>query len=273
MAKTLRAKINLALIHNNDSKRCSYIRPLLRKLAKDLSSSYDVQFFEVSEQPEVIRHSLGTVLRKKVLLWKLNRDWIKYKEIGPRNIFVDLLILARRLILTIVDRNKECLRGAVDTYVTDKHLRAWGHFLEIKGDFLICFEDDAIFKEKSLLRLKPFLKDIAGRNQEAVFLDLAGGCRPEVLKVKNLESRVVKDRVYYRKPVTNTGCVYLMSRKSAKIFYFYLLRNPLLRLIGADWLLNKLFILSTPKYKYFCYHANPTIFDHGSALGDYSSWL
>lgn len=238
-----------------------------------MSDKFDVEIIEVSEQPEVENHPMGMVVMRKIFLWRLNREWFRYKAIKPRNIFLDLLILIRRLVVTVINRDEECRRSVTDSYVTEKHLRAWGIFLEMKSDFLICFEDDAVFKKDSLTRVRLFLKGVAKYEGKPVYFDLAGGVSPDLLNVKNLEFKNISGRKYYRKPVTNTGCCYLISRPSARIFFFYLLKNPGLRLIGADWLLNKLFILSTPKYRYICYHADPPIFANGSATGNYSSWL
>lgn len=271
--KSSRLKVCLALIHNNDINRYRYIRSELDNLKKGLSRKFDVKIIEVKEQPEIENHSLGMTLKRKVFLWKLNREWVKYKKMGPRNIFLDLVVLIRRLILTFINRSKESRRSVVDSYVTGKHLRAWEQFWEMEFDFLICFEDDAVFKKDSVKRLKSFFRGLQANKEKVAYFDLAGGLSPDVLKVENLKYKKTNGRVYYKKPVTNTGCVYMFNRTSVKIFFFYLLKNPMLRLIGADWLLNKLFILSTPKYKYLCYHANPPVFSHGSATGSYTSWL
>jgi len=272
MATTFPIRICIGLIHN-DKKRYKYIRPLLGWLKQSLSDRFDIELIEVGEQPEEVGHPISMAVARKFLLWRLNRDWIRYKRMKPRNILLDLLILARRLILTVINRGEECRRSAIDSYVTDKHIRIWGQFLETKADFLICFEDDVVFKEDSVSRLKLFLKGITDYKGEPVYLDLAGGCSPDVLKVTSLEYKKDKNRKYYKKPVTNTACCYMISRPAVKIFFYNLLKSPGLRLISIDWLLNKLFILSIPQHKYLCYHADPPIFAHGSVSGSYSSWL
>lgn len=264
-------KIVLALIHRKD-ERYEYIHPQLLKLNNFLSKSFQVTLMEYSEQPEVVPHTLFMGLRRKYWLWILNREWIRYRNMIPRNIFLDALVLVRRLAITTLQKKKELARCATDSYVTDKHIRAWGDFLESGSDFLICFEDDAVFKKDSAQRLEKVLKNISSDKDKRVYLDFAGGCTSDELKVKKLELKKVADRVFYKKPVTNTGCSYLVSRGSVKNFFYYLLRNPELRYISVDWLLNKLFITSA-KSKYICYHMNPTIFDHGSQVGSYKSWL
>lgn len=75
------------------------------------------------------------------------------------------------------------------------------------------------------------------------------------------------------KPVTNTACAYLMSRPLVIIFLDILTKRPLLRLIGVDWLMNKLFIsMAKNEMECACMHANPTIFKHGTTTGNYVAW-
>ena len=40
--------------------------------------------------------------------------------------------------------------SSIETVVTDKHIRAWSAFLETGRDFLIFFEDDAVFNDDSV---------------------------------------------------------------------------------------------------------------------------
>lgn len=272
MARSTSLRLCIGLVYY-DKTRYRHIRSGLNRLKRNLSGKFNIEIIEEGEQPKVVGHPISAVMVRKYRLWKLNREWIRYKNMNPRNIVLDLLILARRLILTVINKDEECHRAVIDSYVTDKHLRLWSRFLETKFDFLICFEDDAVFKEDSISRLKKFLSGIANYKGKFVYLDLAGGVSQELLKVKSLEVKRFNDRIYYKKPVTNTACCYLVGRDSVTNFFYHLLRNPGLRLISIDWLLNKLFILSIPDHKYLCYHAEPSIFSHGSVSGKYSSWL
>jgi GR25 family glycosyltransferase involved in LPS biosynthesis len=158
--------------------------------------------------------------------------------------------------------------------VTDKHVRAWSAFLEASGDFLICFEDDAIFKKDSIERVQDLLAVVSNKDSAyPIYVDLAGGCELEELKIGNIET--CRDALFrhYSKPVTNTACVYLMNRKLVTSFHHLITRRPWLRLIGIDWMMNKLFMLMTRDgAECICMHADPTIFKHGTTTGEYLSW-
>lgn len=158
--------------------------------------------------------------------------------------------------------------------VTDKHIRAWAAFLDAGGDFLICFEDDAVFKEDSIQRVADLLGTLAHKDPSSlVYVDLAGGCRLEELRIDKLESRRDASFRYYCKPVTNTACAYLLSRPLVAHFHDTLTRRPWLRLIGVDWMMNKLLMLiEKGGIQCHCMHADPTIFKHGSTTGEYAPW-
>lgn len=265
-------KLCIALIHNNNKERCKHIRPSLERLKDKLSVGFNVEFFEIYKQPDVAQHKTLVTLIKKVFLWRINRKWKEYKDLKPRNIFLDMVILIRRIILTYVDRKRENKWSIIQSFVTGKHIRAWERFLEKEADFLICFEDDAAFKKDSISKLMHFLQEIRRHKNKPIYLDLAGGCDSNTLEAKKLELSNDKLRKYFRKPVTNTACAYLINHLSAEIFLKNILEYPWLRLISIDWVLNKLFILTVCKYTYYCYHANPPIFDHGSQTSYYLSW-
>ena len=124
----------------------------------------------------------------------------------------------------------------------------------------------AKYYHKSVILTTCFSKDC--------YVDLAGGCRLNELKIQNLETSYYDSFRFFRKPVTNTACVYLMSRPLAAHFHAILARRPWLRLIGADWLMNSLFIrLADDGIECVCMHADPTVFEHGTATGEYVSTI
>jgi hypothetical protein len=268
------SKVGIALIHyKNNRERYKYVWPKLNLLKKELSSDYEVSVLDIVNQPRVIPQTTIVTMFRKFALWKLNRDWISYKRQKPRNIFIDILILLWRLLLTYINKTSENRRTTVDSFVTDKHIRAWSKLLEGEAGLLIVFEDDAVFMEDSISVIKLFLHGIKKYQNRPIYLDFAGGCSQEVLKISNLEYKSDKLRKYYLKPVTNTACCYMINDKTAGLFLENILRYPWLRLIPIDWLMNKLFILTARKNKYFCFHASPHILKHGSDSGDYKSWL
>lgn len=159
--------------------------------------------------------------------------------------------------------------------LTDKHIRAWATFLDTDADFLLCFEDDAVFKDDSVQRLAGLLDRLVRKNPHGshlVYVDLAGGLSREALRVDELQTGKDDSFRYYRKPVTNTTCVYLMSRSLVSVFHEMLTRRPWLRVIGIDWMINALFMLmEKANLQCECMHADPTIFRHGSVTGEYMS--
>lgn len=164
--------------------------------------------------------------------------------------------------------------SAIEVMVTEKHIRAWGMFLDSGADFLICFEDDTVFKDDSVYRIKDLLGLLTQRkNDDRIYVDLAGGCKLDELRIDNLELSQDASFKFYSKPVTNTACAYLMGRQLVVDFHSILTRRPWLRLIGIDWMMNSLFIqMENDGMESFCMHTAPTIFKHGTTTGEYVSW-
>lgn len=164
--------------------------------------------------------------------------------------------------------------SAIELAVTDKHIRAWDRFLDSDADLLICLEDDAIFKESSAAGLSDVLAAIAHlKPQELLYVDLAGGMPVSALRIAALEDRKEGSFTYYKKPVTNTACAYLLNRSTAGLFRSILSKSPNLRLFGIDWLMNALFIeLEKQGMKTLCFHADPTVFNDGSTTGECTAW-
>lgn len=260
-------KICLALIHNQDTQRLSYIRPKLKILSKELSSKFEVEIFEVFQQPQIKSMAKYLNLTVRYIYWRINREFEDYKKNKSRNIIFDFLILIARFFLSRQDQ-----RYVIEAYIADKHIRAWSHFLERNSQFLICFEDDVIFKRDSISRIKKLLLNtkIDSRNK-LLYIDLAGGNNMEIMNAKMIEQKRDSLGIHFKKPITNTACCYLINKNTGRIFIEKVFKNPWLRLICADWMMNKVFISSVNKEKYFCLHTYPSIFSHGSITGNYSS--
>jgi GR25 family glycosyltransferase involved in LPS biosynthesis len=160
--------------------------------------------------------------------------------------------------------------------VTDKHIRAWATFLDTNADFLILFEADLVFKDDSNQRLENLLdKLVREKSDRLLYVDLAGGCSTEALKIGKLQIGKDATFLHYSKPVTNTACAYLLSRSLASTFFKVLIRRPWFRIIGVDWMMNALFMRMEKEAANFvvCMHAEPTIFKHGSTTGEYMPWV
>ena len=276
-----RASVALVLIHNNDTHRYDYIKPALEQLRIRLSQSLMTTILEVSIQPEIKPHSTFMALLRDLIYKALDREWSRYRLLRVRLLPLDALnfLVSRFNKYVFSRRGHSVLAGwkrnsFVETVVTDKHIRGWIAFLESGADFIICFEDDAVFKDDSSQRVNELLDNLSRKSPDSlIYVDLAGGCEHSALNIDNLETDVDASFRFYKKPVTNTACSYLMSRKLVVIFIELITRRPWLRLIGVDWLMNKLFILtSNDGIECVCMHASPTIFKHGSITGEYTPW-
>ena len=272
--------IFIALVHNNNIRRNIAIRPRLENLLQGLEPHFTVEKIEVSFQPEIKPHSTVMAFIRDVMYRNLDREWHRYRLLKPLNLLRDILgFIKGSFIKYIVERDstgKSWKRSsAIEVLVTEKHLRAWGGFLDSGADFLLCFEDDAVFKDDSVQRIKGLIGLLSRGSLDApIYVDLAGGCGLNELKIDNLETGYEDSFRFFRKPVTNTACVYLMSRTLVAHFHATLARRPWLRLIGADWLMNSLFIrLANDGIECVCMHAEPTVFKHGTAMGDYVSTI
>jgi hypothetical protein len=265
----------MVLIHNNNTERNAYIRPRLVELQTRLSVRVEAELLEVAHQPQIKPQGLPMAILRDVIYQALDRDWLRYRHqpsFLPRHI---ASYLRSSLKPGRYSRGGGWRRSsAIEMMVTDKHIRAWTTFLETGADFLICFEDDAVFKDDSIQRVADLLATLAHNYPgEPVYVDLAGGFRLEELRIDKLESRRDASFRYYSKPVTNTACTYLMSRPLVAHFHDTLTRRPWLRLISVDWMMNKLFMLiEKGGIQCHCMHADPTIFKHGSTTGEYACW-
>ena len=268
----------LALIHNNNITRNAYIRPEMEKLLKGLESHISGNKIEVSFQPEIVLHSVPMAFMRDIIYRKLGCEWHRYRQLKPRRLRDIIGFLKSSYFKYIVGRNEICKQwrknSAIEMMVTEKHIRAWGAFLDTDADFLICFEDDAIFKDESVHKINGLLNKLDEDYPEMpCYIDLGGGCKLSDLMIGGLENSQDESYRYYSKPVTNTACAYLMSRPLVTTFHAIITRKPWLRLIGIDWMMNSLFLsMENEEKKCICMHADPTILKHGTTTGEYVSW-
>ena len=269
----------IALIHNHIESRNTYIRPNLNKLLEECPRIFTSKI-EVSFQPEIKPHGTFMVFLRNVMYTKLALEWHKYRLLSPTLLPFYVLGFCKNFVIKyLINRNgagtKSKKSSATEVTVTDKHIRAWSFFLETDGEFLICFEDDAIFKEDSVQRIINLIDMLSSKyKNKPIYIDLAGGCTLDELKIDKLEVNQDNNFRYYIKPVTNTACVYLMNRSLVIHFYDILTRKPWLRLIGVDWMINKLVMIMTGMgLECICMHASPSIFKHGSTTGEYAPWI
>jgi hypothetical protein len=276
-----RASVCMVLIHNKDSQRLNYIRPALEQLSNDLSKNYKTIIVEPSFRPEIVPHSTFFTLQRDAMYLRLEREWCQYRLLKEQPLLLEILSFLKKSFdkyvssngrSVLVGRRRNSFREMV---LTENHIHGWSTFLAMGADFMICFEDDAVFKDDSSQRVISLLDNLSQKSQDAlIYVDLAGGCDHDALKIDNLETGEDASFRFYIKPVTNTACSYLINRSLATFFIERVFKKPKLRQIGADWLMNKLFILAAHDgIKCTCMHASPTIFKHGSVTGEYASLL
>jgi len=267
-----------ALIHNNNQQRNSYLLPHLENLIGVTSLKFDVKRVYISAQPKIVAHRAWMTVFRCFLYEKLSHNWGYYRKIKLRA----LLGVGGVFLKNNIKRycSKRALREAasrnsfIETILTDKHIRAWNAFTETDCEYLVCFEDDAVFQDNSAERLSALFDMLTKRGgSQFTYVDLAGGCDIKDLQISQLETIKEGGFTHYSKPVTNTTCVYVLSRLLVSEFLDQLIRSPWLRLIAIDWMINKLFIdIEKNNPEILCMHSEPPIFHHGSTIGAYKAW-
>jgi hypothetical protein len=265
----------LALIHNDNKIRNSYIRPMQSKLI-DKIPCIKGPVIEVYFHGEKI-HSGITAFIREVIRYKYDREYEIYKLNRPLFLPLDIVRFLRNITHKYLYKSGEKAKklSAIEVVHSDQHVRAWTTFLQSDAEFLIVFEDDAIFKKNSTQRVYDLINKLSeSKEYGPLYVDLAGGCKLDNLRIDKLEKNRDANFRYYTKPVTNTACVYIINRSLAINFHRILAQKPILRLLQIDFLINSLFVfLDKEKLVITSMHADPVIFDHGSSTGDYESLL
>jgi hypothetical protein len=277
--KSKNVAVCLAVIHNNYAPRNRYLFPNLTTLKVYLDKKFRVEEVAISEQPKIVPHNTAFAFFRRLMLEKLHRDWSRYRKIAPPNLLIYIYSFIRCYAKQYFCNSAPVLiwnrKSFIETILTDKHIRAWNAFIETGCDYLVSFEDDAIFKKKSKEKLAALIDTLVEKNRnQYVYIDLAAGLDLDPFSVAKLRLFEKDGFVYYSKPITNTSCVFLMSRSLVLKMLNEIVRRPDLRLINTDWMINKLFMrLSSGNFKCTCMHANPPIFEHGSLTGVYETLI
>jgi len=272
------ASLLIALIHNNSESRCPYIRGRIGELCGALRGNFAIQTLEVFFQPEPVPQTSWMSFARDLMKWRLERRWKQYRELPTRSWATDIKKLIRHCACMYLsgsgaqDLARAKQHSTLELAVADKHIRAWTQFMESGAEWMIVFEDDAVFREDSIRRLLDLLQDSSLRSSQHIYIDLSGGCPCDGIQVDRLETHRDASFRHFRKPVTNTTCTYLISRPLVGLLLEQVVRRPWLRLHQSDWLLNALFVrLEKQGLDCLCMHASPTIFSHGSVTGEYAS--
>jgi hypothetical protein len=265
-------RLTVALIHNHQSDRNGRLVPALEQLC----ASFDASLVMVSWQPSLRSHTLATRLRRDWRHYRLQLAWSRYRKFGLRHAIGITRAFATKTLVGHLDtahRARMCRISQIETLVTAKHIVAWQAFLESDATHLLCCEDDLVIKADSIDRLRNLLTG-PDLDSGLRYIDLAGGLPVTMLDIDRLVANRSGDKTFYVRGVTNTACSYLLSRELAEQFMTQLIRNPELRLVGIDWMMNAMLMtLHAKQTTCDALHFDPPIFGHGTFTGDYVSWM
>lgn len=211
---TNRKKILISLVHNNKKERLDIVKPNVNKLLLELENNNNVDYFESNYQPVVKPVNVRVGFLRDLMYLKLERQWNKYKEIKnnffPFVFFIFILKTIYKYILNRDLKNRWLKSCSIEIFVTNKHIESIFNAFRNDVDFLLVFEDDAIFKDDSIKNVLDLLNNLI-INDNPLYIDLAGGCELSKLKISKLQFKKDDYFRYYTKPVTNTACCYLIK--------------------------------------------------------------
>lgn len=264
----------VGLIHNQDRVRLTHARPGAERLANALGA----EFFEVFAQPEIVPHSKSFALWRSICHRRADRLWRAHRCLPPRSRRARAALFAKAMLghiaMPAFSRAKQ-RAGAIEMIVAGKHVDAWRAALRRQADFLILLEDDALLPNDvgaAADRIRNRVESCGAG--EDVYIDLAGGCRPEDLELLSVPQEYADGWIRYGRPVTNTACGYGLAAPTATAFCEMLDRRPWYRHFCIDWLIDMLMVESLKAGRAItCFHASPPIFGHGSMIGAYAPWV
>lgn len=276
-------RIIIGLVHNGDSTRVPLARSSIIKIAEALDKSNVVLAESFYQSRAPLLTSLDIAKRLSILK-NIESNWEFYKGNVGRKVkkYRTLLgLIFKCLIQNDLSTKLEQSRTLyIQSAVTSKHTRLWEQFVDSDAEYLICFEDDFVLKPDSLERLQLLLDFISKKSIEhemvnGLYVDLAGGSttfeKDHASNIKKIDE--YNNLLQYSPPVTNTACVYLVSKRLAMSLVAEITKNPEIRLLPIDWLINQTFIkLKIQNLLPECWHSFPPIFLHGSACGKYKTW-
>lgn len=169
-------------------------------------------------------------------------------------------------------RTIETRNASKEREVSKKHIFGWRLANRLQTDFLIVLEDDVIASQdssKRLAELSALIFQIPSNQLQ--YVDIAGGFPHSALNLPPHEE-IQKGIIKFSKPVTNTAAGYLLSLGLIARFSSKIRPTNLFRLIGIDFLMNRLLRDVQRSQSVDCMHFWPPIVEHGSMKGTYKSW-
>lgn len=259
-------KITLALIHNNDPIRFNNSLSVIKDLSLFLSEKdIKTEFVEFQYQPFLKPLLPLDIIIRDIRFYFLGLKWNSYLNNNSFKYLVSIKSLLNKL-LSKKYYEKRKKSSVIELFLSDKHIRSWSAFLESESDYLIVFEDDALKKTDSFEQVNNMLVRFKKTEREYHYADLGGGFDIDALQLGNITKIQNGNWFEFKKGVTNTTCSYMMNRSLVNLFYEYIIKKPSIRFTGADWMINKLFILMEARQpnQLCCLHSFPSVFEHGS---------
>lgn len=276
-------KYSVHFIHIGNPTRDTYALPKLNDLVSHFKADrLHGHAFEGSG-PNNDTSILVVLLRDLALFFleqRFRRLVLGKPSRSPFNTLIAFKNHAKHYLFSTELRQKRKRQCSIERLNLDQHLRALGAFLDSDCSYGLFFEDDIVFKERSITSLKAAFSD---RVFCADYIDLAGGIDIRLEAVGGGPSsvhRLVVDDINeivgmrFERVFTNTSCGYALSRRLAAKMYEFIASAPLLRLIyPVDWLYNFVFMgEGFSGGNFSCIHFRPTPFLHGSKCSYDNPW-
>lgn len=263
--------ISIAVIHNHDENKISYIKQNF-SLLKEYKLEANIHYY--GWQPKINKHGFFKVMARDIEYAKIGINHAKYKNLSILYRLIFPTIVFRSVLIKYIKNIDGWKRSSqIETFLTNKHVLSWQNFLESSDQMLMVMEDDIVFKTDSFQRVINII-DKYINSKEHLYIDLAGGCNISDLRVNRLIKKTECGSTHYIKPVTNTTCCYLINRPMAELLISELIEQPSLRTITPDHMINALLMKKKwNESNNISIHFEPTIFEHGSVSGKYSSTI
>jgi hypothetical protein len=262
----------IALIHNNEPDRL----PQLRQSFLDIIGRVGGDVIEVFEQPKFEPLDYFSTVKRLAIYGLVHQRWAAFQQ-GRRHGSDSLTlrdwwrVFRHGLNAFKAASNKKLRRQlAIEPILGAKHVAAWKRLTETNETYLLVAESDVLGQPHSADRLLAIRSQLPADGRP-IYVDLAGGLPHDLIGV----DKIIEDRkegvLVLNRPATNTTCSYVISRSLADSFLKMIAERPYFRDVASDWLVNCLMMSAAGEGQMECWHAHPTVFDHGSLTGEYRS--
>ena len=264
-------KIQIVLIHNNETDRVRYVQPKIELLIKILHDrNFKVQFDEISDQNFEDISMINIIKISFLHIYVFTKSTLKRYGIGG-NFFLKESFGNVRNVLRDFFFSYELTkrRRCIEMVLSKKHEKAIEIFLDKNADYLLVFESDVIFEKHSIEILLLLLDDFE-KIKAPSYCDLAGGIPLHfVLGKKGIASIWLNESkaTMFNLNFVNTTCAYLVNRDFGFAIHRFFHDKKVTTALSPDSLFNAFLMEKRSNLQVF--HFNEPPFTHGSLTGDY----